>query len=66
MISKTNNFTGSAGGFRTEKDKIQTDLQKDVEIDEFTILTYGEGEYGRMERSERKPGRRKGRTKQPS
>ena len=28
-------------GFRTEKDKIQTDSRKDVEINEFTIRTYG-------------------------
>ena len=28
--------------YRTEKDKSRTDLQKDIESNEFTILTYGE------------------------
>ena len=33
-------FYGFLRWFRTEKDKIQTDFRKDVEFNEFTILTY--------------------------
>ena len=41
MASETKNCTGFAE-FRTEKDKIRTDLGKYIESNEFTILTYGE------------------------
>ena len=41
MASKTKNFTGFRR-YRTEKDKIQTDLEKDIERNELDILIYRE------------------------